>query len=176
MPFTIKVENDFQNREKTPLSDHQKSSPSSLLNAASASTNRIVFVYVEYLLKKNFPANKHLLRIRYVRYAAVAQWLSASNIFQHCVSQHLSGAGSSPAGSVGRDLNLQKLNYQYLTTSVAVVLVVRWYFNGYLVLFCVQCCVCRKRQSSPSCRSVLIESAWVVIVPGQKMHKKNKIK
>ena len=37
----------------------------------------------------------------------------------------LSGAGSSPAGSVGRDLNLQKLNYQYLTTSVAVVLVVR---------------------------------------------------
>ena len=42
-----------------------------------------------------------------------------------CVSQRLSGAGSSPAGSVGRDLNLQKLNYQYLTTSVAVVLVVR---------------------------------------------------
>ena len=41
-----------------------------------------------------------------------------------CVSQHLSGAGSSPAGSVGRDLNLQKLNYQCLTTSVAVVLVV----------------------------------------------------
>ena len=52
---------------------------------------------------------------------AVAQ----SNIFR-CVSQHLSGAGSSPAGSVGRDLNLQKkLNYQCLTTSVAVVLVVR---------------------------------------------------
>ena len=41
------------------------------------------------------------------------------------VSVNLSGAGSSPAGSVGRDLNLQKLNYQYLTTSVAVVLVVR---------------------------------------------------
>ena len=40
-------------------------------------------------------------------------------------SQHLSGAGSSPAGSVGRDLNLQKLNYQCLTTSVVVVLVVR---------------------------------------------------
>ena len=38
---------------------------------------------------------------------------------------NLSGAGSSPAGSVGRDLNLPKLNYQYLTTSVAVVLVVR---------------------------------------------------
>ena len=51
---------------------------------------------------------------------SVAQWLKASNI-----CQHLSGAGSSPAGSVGRDLNLQKLNYQYLTTSVAVVLVVR---------------------------------------------------
>ena len=29
------------------------------------------------------------------------------------------------AGSVGGDLNLQKLNYQYLTSSVAVVLVVR---------------------------------------------------
>ena len=41
------------------------------------------------------------------------------------VSQHLSGAGSSPADSVGRDLNYQKLNYQYLTTSVAVVLGVR---------------------------------------------------
>ena len=46
--------------------------------------------------------------------------------WRSCVRQHLSGAGSSPAGSVGRDLNLQKLNYQHLTaTSVAVVLVVR---------------------------------------------------
>ena len=45
--------------------------------------------------------------------------------FDNCVSQHLSGAGSSPADSVGRDLNLLKLNYQCLTTSVAVVLVVR---------------------------------------------------
>ena len=42
----------------------------------------------------------------------------------------VSGAGSNPVGSVGRDLNSQKLNYQYLTTSVTVVLVVRWYFNG----------------------------------------------
>ena len=42
----------------------------------------------------------------------------------------MSGAGSSPAGSIGRDLKLQKLNYQYLTTSVAVELVARWYFNG----------------------------------------------
>ena len=41
--------------------------------------------------------------------SAVAQWLRASNIFR--VSQHLSGAGSSPAGSVDRDLNLQNLNY-----------------------------------------------------------------
>ena len=47
---------------------------------------------------------------------AVAQRLRASK----------SGAGSIPAGSVGRDLNLQNLYYhQYLTTSVAVVLVVR---------------------------------------------------
>ena len=37
----------------------------------------------------------------------------------------LSGAGSSPAGSVGQDLNLQKLNYQCITTSLAVVLVAR---------------------------------------------------
>ena len=50
---------------------------------------------------------------------AVAQWLRASNIFRQLC------AGSSPVGSVGRNLNLQKLNYQYLTTSVAVVLVVR---------------------------------------------------
>ena len=42
----------------------------------------------------------------------------------------LSGAGSGPAGSVGRDLDLQKLNYQCLTTSLAVVLFVRLYFNG----------------------------------------------
>ena len=46
-------------------------------------------------------------------------------LFDKCVSQHLSGEGSNPSGSVGRDLNLQKLHYQYLTTSVAVVLVVR---------------------------------------------------
>ena len=61
----------------------------------------------------------------------LAQWLSGAvvkgtdHIFDNCVSQHLSGAGSSPAGSVSRDLNLQKLNYQYLTTSVAVLLVLR---------------------------------------------------
>ena len=30
------------------------------------------------------------------------------------------------------------------------------------------CCMCRKRLSSPRCRSELIDSAWVVIVPGQK--------
>ena len=41
------------------------------------------------------------------------------------VAQHLNGAGSSPAGSVVQELNLRKLNYQYLTTGVAVVLVVR---------------------------------------------------
>ena len=28
--------------------------------------------------------------------------------------------------------------------------------------------MCRKRLSSPRCRSELIDSAWVVIVPGQK--------
>ena len=36
--------------------------------------------------------------------------------------------------------------------------------------------MCRKRLSSPRCRSELINSAWVVIVPGQKcINKKNKI-
>ena len=37
------------------------------------------------------------------RLSILAQWLRALDI---CVSQHLSGAGSSPAGSVGRGLNL----------------------------------------------------------------------
>ena len=37
---------------------------------------------------------------------------------------------------------------------------------------CVQCCVCRKRLSSPRCRSELIDSSWVDIVPGQKCIKK----
>ena len=58
-------------------------------------------------------------------FSAWRSGLGPRTYFDNCVSQHLSGAGSSPAGSVGRDLDLQKLNYQYLTTSVAVVLVVR---------------------------------------------------
>ena len=33
--------------------------------------------------------------------------------------------------------------------------------------------MCRKHLSSPRCRSELIDSAWVVIVPGQKCIKKN---
>ena len=33
--------------------------------------------------------------------------------------------------------------------------------------------MCRKRLSSPRCRSELIDSAWVVIVPGQKCIKKS---
>ena len=36
--------------------------------------------------------------------------------------------------------------------------------------------MCRKRLSSPRCRSELIDSAWVVIVPGQKCIKKKKRK
>ena len=35
-------------------------------------------------------------------------------------------------------------------------------------LFSFQRCVCRKRLFRPRCRSELIDSAWVVIVPGQK--------
>ena len=46
------------------------------------------------------------------------------------ISTNLSDAGSSPAGSASRDLYSQKLYYKYLTISVAVVLVVRWYFKG----------------------------------------------
>ena len=34
--------------------------------------------------------------------------------------------------------------------------------------------MCRKRLSSPRCRSELIDSAWVVIVPGQKCINKKK--
>ena len=55
----------------------------------------------------------------------MAQWLRESNIFDKFVSQLLSDAGSSPPGSISLGLNSQKLNYQYLTTSVAVVLAVR---------------------------------------------------
>ena len=47
--------------------------------------------------------------------------------------------------------------------------------NDSLVLFCVQCCMCRKRLSSPRCRSELIDSAWVVIVPGQKCIKNDSL-
>ena len=65
-----------------------------------------------------FSTIKNIEMAFYVKHILVA-------VAHKFVSQHLSGAGSSPAGSVGRDLNLQKLNYQYLTTSVAVVLVVR---------------------------------------------------
>ena len=36
--------------------------------------------------------------------------------------------------------------------------------------------MCRERLSSPRCRSELIDSAWVVIVPGQKCIKKTKKK
>ena len=49
------------------------------------------------------------LEVRAVFLAAVAQWLRASNIFRK--SPHLSGAGSSPVGSVSRDLNSQNLHY-----------------------------------------------------------------
>ena len=44
--------------------------------------------------------------------------------------------------------------------------------NWFCSVFNVVCVV--KRLSSPRCISELIESAWVVIVPGQKMHKKGK--
>ena len=57
--------------------------------------------------------------------SAVVKRVEHISTIYNIASQYLSGAGSSPAGSVGRDLNLQKLNYQCLTTSVAVVLVVR---------------------------------------------------
>ena len=35
-------------------------------------------------------------------------------------------------------------------------------------MFCVQSCVFHKHLSSTHCKSELIDSAWVVIVPGQK--------
>ena len=73
--------------------------------------------------------------------------LCKSNRYMNSFSlTHLSGAGSSPAGSVGRDLNLQKLHYQYLSTSVAVVLVVRlalianWFCSVFNVVCVVNVC------------------------------------
>ena len=46
------------------------------------------------------------------RRGEVVKGIEHRTYFDNCVSEHLSGAGSSPAGSVGRDLNFQKLNYQ----------------------------------------------------------------
>ena len=55
-----------------------------------------------------------------------------------------SDAGSIPAGSVGLDLNLQKPNYQCLTTSVAVVLVdtlmATWFCSVFNVVCVVNVC------------------------------------
>ena len=85
-----------------------------------SSTTFILHTSFHFYIKIKLAKKKHAVRI----HVAIAQWLRASNIFRQ-LCQHPSGAGSSPAGSVGRDFNLQKLNYQYLTTSVAVVLVVR---------------------------------------------------
>ena len=42
--------------------------------------------------------------------AAVSQWLKGRRTYFN-ISQHLSGAGSSLAGSISRDLNSQKLHY-----------------------------------------------------------------
>ena len=43
-------------------------------------------------------------------YFIVMTFLVRRTYFDNCVSQHLSGAGSSPAGSISRDLNSQKLH------------------------------------------------------------------
>ena len=43
---------------------------------------------------------------------------------------------------------------------------VKWFCSVFNVV------MCRKRLSSPRCRSELIDSAWVVTVPGQKCIKK----
>ena len=67
--------------------------------------------------------SKRLIKFRRIMSHICLVAVARRTYFDKFVSQHLSGAGSSPAGSVGRDLNLQKLRYQYLTTSVAVVLV-----------------------------------------------------
>ena len=51
----------------------------------------------------------------------------------------------------------------------ADILMANW-FCPVLNVVCVVN-VCRKRLSSPRCRSELIDSASVVIIPGQKMHR-----
>ena len=100
----------------------------------------------------NFPATTKRTKIREETYwakreAAVAQWLRASNIFLAIVLVNIGVARVRvPLVSVGRDLNLQKLNYQYLTTSVAVVLVVRWLTGSVL---CSMLCVVNVCPVSP---------------------------
>ena len=46
--------------------------------------------------------------LRYDRGAVVK---GVEHIFEKYERQHMSGAGSSPAGSISRDLNSQKLHY-----------------------------------------------------------------
>ena len=50
--------------------------------------------------------------------------MSFSRRGDNCVSQHLSGAGSSPAGSVGRDLNLQMANWFCSVFNVVCVVII----------------------------------------------------
>ena len=53
-----------------------------------------------------------------MKFVTFVKWLRASNTF---VSQHLCGAGSSPAGSINRDLNSQKLHYLYVYSIVKYI-------------------------------------------------------
>ena len=86
--------------------------------------------YIDYITKKYlFPYfQDKVFQFQYSLFLFTEYHNCLRNYYSHrgtvvkdkFVSQHLSGAGS-----VGRDLNLQKLRYQYLTTSVGVVLVVR---------------------------------------------------
>ena len=98
--------------------------------------------------------------------AALAQWLRESNIFRQ-ICKSTSEWREFESRSVG---SIYQSGFEFAKT---LLLVVGWYFkfNGELVLFCVRCCVSCKRLSL--CRSELIDSAWVVIVPGQKCIKNN---
>ena len=90
---------------------------------SSSNQSPVLFLY-KFLLRVRFHHFTQFVKeITLCRRDAVVK--RVEDISDNCVSQHLSGAGSNPVGSVGRDLNLKKLKYQCLTTSVAVVLVVR---------------------------------------------------
>ena len=71
---------------------------------------------------------------------------------------------------------LYKLGEKYWKSNLLFHLLYIIIFNEvFMLLDLFENTKSRKRLSSPRCRSELIDSAWVVIVPGQKSIKKGEI-